>query len=199
MDIDKQTRCQQSCQSRLLDDFFFVADTERGGALALTSFRRLCKELGIPIADHKTIGPVQIITFLGNELDSNSMIARLPPEKLDTYREEILCHVTNGKITLRQLKSIIGKLQFATTVVQPGRAFLRRLCDLAMQVNKQHYYTRLTQSAKQDLDTWYHFLQNYNGITIIRQPSRVDSHSLQTRITIDLLPSRIFCPKCWKK
>ena len=120
---------------KVLDDLFFVADTERGCALARTSFRKLCKELGIPTADHKTIGLVQVITFLGIELDSNSMIACLPPEKLDTYREEILRHVTNDKITIRQLKYIIGKLQFATAVVKPGRAFLRRLYDVHTVMN----------------------------------------------------------------
>ena len=88
---------------KVLDDLFFVADTERGCALARTSFRKLCKKLGITIADHTTIGLVQVITFLGIELDSNSMIARLPPEKLDTYREEVLCHVTNEKITIREM------------------------------------------------------------------------------------------------
>ena len=31
---------------------------------------------------------------------------------------------------------------------------------------------------KQDLDTWFHFLQNYNGITMIRCQSNEDSHSV---------------------
>ena len=103
------------------------------------------------------------------------MIARLPPTKLDTYREDIQNYITHDKVTLRELKSIIGKLQFATTVVKPGRPFLRRLYDLTMQATKPHHYIRLTKSVKQDLNTWFHFLQHYNGITMIRCPSNADS------------------------
>ena len=81
------------------------------------------------------------------------MTARLPPTKLDTYREDIQNYMTHDKVTLLELKSIIGKLQFVTTVVKPGRPFLRRLYDLTMQATKPHHYIRLTKSVKHDLDT----------------------------------------------
>ena len=164
--------------TKVLDDFFFADDTELECSAALSSFIYLCQELRVPIAQHKTAGPSQVITFLGIELDTHFMIARLPTTKLDTYREDIQNYMTHDKVTLRELKSIIGKLQFATTVVKPGRPFLRRLYDLTMQATKPHHYIRLTKSVKQDLDTWFHFLQHYNGITMIRCPSHADSHSV---------------------
>ena len=114
MDIEQQTR----------------GDTELECSAALSSFIYLCQELGVPIARTKTAGPSQVITFLGIELDTHLMIARLPHAKPDTYREDIQNYMTHDKVTLRELKSIIGKLQFATTVVTPGRSFLRRLYDL---------------------------------------------------------------------
>ena len=106
------------------------------------------------------------------------MTALLPPDKLKKYADEILQHQNNNKITLRELKSILGKLQFATSVVMPGRAFLRRMYDLTKGINKPFHYVRLSKQVKQDLNMWYHFLKFYNGVTIIRKPDLSDSSYL---------------------
>ena len=163
---------------KVLDDFFFVANTKQQCQSALNSFLSLCMELGIPIAHHKTVGPSQVITVLGIELDTRQMMARLPLDKLDKYKNDILATITCDKITLRELKSIIGKLQFATTIVKSGRPFLRRLYDLTLQATKPHHYIRLTKSVKHDLDIWFHFLEHYNGKTMIRKLLGTDSHSI---------------------
>jgi hypothetical protein len=39
------------------------------------------------------------------------------------------------KITLRSLQSLIGLLNFACIVICPGRAFLRKLIDLTLNVS----------------------------------------------------------------
>ena len=43
----------------------------------------LFSELGIPLANDKTIGPPQTVTYLGIEIDSASQTIRLPKEKYD--------------------------------------------------------------------------------------------------------------------
>ena len=88
--------------TKVLDDFFFADDTELECSAALSSFIYLCQELGVPIAQHKTAGLSQVITYLGIELDTHLMIARLPPTKLDTYREDIQNYMTHDKVTLRE-------------------------------------------------------------------------------------------------
>ena len=123
--------------TKVLDDFFFADDTELECSAALSSFIYLCRELGVPIAQHKTAGPSQVITFFGDRIRHASHDCPLPPTKLDTYREDIQNYMTHDKVTLRELKSIIGKLQFASTVVKPGRPFLRRLYDLTMQAQSR--------------------------------------------------------------
>ena len=110
-----------------------------------------------------------MITFLGTELDTASMTAHLPIEKLHRYQNTILSVTSQNKVTPRLLKSIIGMLQFATAVVTPGRLFLRRLYDLTMQVTKPHHFIRLTKEVKEHLCMWFSFLQSYNGKTIINR------------------------------
>ena len=43
------------------------------------------------------------------------------------------------KVTLRELQSIIGLLNFTCSVVLPGRAFLRRLIDLSRGIQRPHF------------------------------------------------------------
>jgi hypothetical protein len=66
-------------------------------------------------------------------------------------------------VTLKQLQSFIGKLNFACSVVPPGRTFLRRLIDLSIGLTKPHHHRRLNSEAKADLQAWRIFLDKFNG------------------------------------
>ena len=58
---------------------------------------------------------------------------------------------------------LVGVLNFACSVVVPGRAFLRRLIDLTIGIRHPHHRVRLTRQAKLDLGVWLEFLNNFNG------------------------------------
>ena len=89
--------------------------------------------------------------FLGITLDAEGMEARLPEEKLAKGRRLLEEFLTRQKVTLRDLQSLIGVLNLACTVIVPGRAFLRRLIDMTMGVQKPYHHIRLTRQAKYDL------------------------------------------------
>jgi hypothetical protein len=44
-----------------------------------------CRRLGVPVAPEKSAGPSMVMVFLGFELDTNSMVVRLPEEKLQQW------------------------------------------------------------------------------------------------------------------
>lgn len=96
----------------------------------MDGFTELCKFLGVPLALEKSEGPEDRLTFLGIELDSVRQLSRLTEEKV--LMLVLLLHsvISCRKITLQQLQSVIGHLNFACWVVAPGRAFLRWLCDV---------------------------------------------------------------------
>ena len=58
------------------------------------------------------------------------------------------------KVTLREIQSLTGLLNFACTVIVPGRAFLRRLIDLTMGILHPHFLIRLSREVKEDLKVW---------------------------------------------
>ena len=113
----------------LLDDFLFIAPSYEVCSQSLDLFLSLCSYLGIPMAPEKTVGPSTTLSFVGIELDSISMEARLPHDKIQKCTTFISHFLRRKKVTLKELQSLIGLLNFACAVVRPGRAFLRRLID----------------------------------------------------------------------
>jgi hypothetical protein len=61
------------------------------------------------------------------------------------------------------LQSLIGLLNFACSVIIPGRAFLRRLIDLTHGIRLSHHFIKLNRESKEDINVWLMFLANYNG------------------------------------
>ena len=65
-----------------LDDYLlFGSPGTSDYQIALYTTMQECSSLGVPIAEHKTEGPTQALTFLGIEVDTERMKVRLPVEK----------------------------------------------------------------------------------------------------------------------
>lgn len=106
----------------ILDDFLFLGPP--GTPIcrnALSSFYQLANEIGVPIREEKTVLPTTCLVFLGVEIDSVMIEIRLPIEKLVQMRSTVSNFSRRKKITLRELQSLIGLLNFACNVVVPGR------------------------------------------------------------------------------
>lgn len=88
------------------------------------------------------------------------MEVRLPLDKLTKCRELIHTCCQKSKLTLRQLQSILGTLNFACAVIMPGRAFLRCLTDVTMGLSKPFHFIGIT---KEVLEDWGSFLTDFNG------------------------------------
>ena len=155
----------------LLDDFLLVAPSYDSCTKQLDRFLQFCSAIGLPMAPEKTCGPSTTLSFAGIELDTIALEARLPQEKLHKCIELITTFRRRKKITLKEIQSLIGLLNFACSVVVPGRAFLRRLIDLTHGIRLPHHLIRLNRESKEDLTVWLSFLNTYNGRSIF-----IDEH-----------------------
>lgn len=136
----------------VLDDFLFVGPPESGiCSVSLSQFINMCFVLGIPIKSENTEDPSTVLTFLGIELDTMKMQARLPQEKVDKIKLALHSIKHRKKVSLRELQSLIGLLNYACCVVVPGRAFLRRLINLTKGKSRPHHYIRLNKQARFDI------------------------------------------------
>jgi len=140
----------------------------------------MCQKLGVPIKQEKTQNATQVITFMGLELDSITMEARLPHDKLAKLRLQLTQASKSRKITLKNLQSLLGLLIFCCQVIEPGRCFLRRLIDLTKKVTKPNRRITLNKESRQDLHAWEVFVEHFNGKQILR------SHRWRTSDTIHL-------------
>ena len=151
-----------------LDDFLFGGKAGTTQCIdTLKIFKDSCDLWGVPLAQEKTVEPTEVLIFLGIELDTVNMIMRLPQDKLLELKDKITSCLHSKKITLRDLQSLIGALNFACQVIVPGRAFCRRLIDATCNLRRPNHKTRLTRGMKEDLEIWLRFLSNYNGATVM--------------------------------
>ena len=158
-----------------LDDFLVVGEpnSERC-AVDLQRLLEVFARLRVPVAREKLEGPVTCLVFLGIELDTVRMCLRLPQEKLDDLRTVLaewrmkkFCHI-------RELRSLVGKLQHACKVVRPGRTFLRRMFDLLKgSATRHHPFVRLNAAFRSDLAWWQAFLTTWNGVSMLTEPDHI--------------------------
>ncbi|MES9880226.1 MAG: reverse transcriptase domain-containing protein [Sedimenticola sp.] len=161
----------KSCMSsgsliHYLDDFLGGDRTDEACAQAMAIFKDCAAKLNIPLADEKSAGPTEIISYLGMELDSAKMVVRIPQEKLTDLVSKIENILGKPKSTLHDVQSLIGSLNFCCRVIVVGRPFCRRLIDATCGLTKPYHHIRLNNGIKLDLYMWLDLLRNYNGISV---------------------------------
>ena len=135
----------------------------------LSTTLQVCNQLGVPIAGHKTVQPTTRLTFLGLELQTSPVMqVRVPPDKREHAQKMLHSFLLKRKVLVKELESLVGKLAFLCRAIWPGRAFLRRLYDLLSQGKKKSHHISLSLEVKRDLHMWLKFLENYNGVSMIR-------------------------------
>ncbi|XP_063963147.1 uncharacterized protein LOC135156047 [Lytechinus pictus] len=102
------------------------------------------------------------------------MEVRVPCEKRTQLKRKIAETIRKQSLSLKEIQSLIGSLNFICRAVKPGRAFLRRLTDQTKKISKPDSVIQLSEGTKSDLTTWLAFLDDFNGVTIVR-PGRWES------------------------
>ena len=151
-----------------IDDFLVINFSKEAGMKDIETFNRIAKLLNVPLADDKTVLPTQVLEFLGLEIDTLKEIVRLPQQKIDKCKYLINEMMKKTKCQLKELQVLLGLLNFACSVIAPGRAFLQSLYSLTVGLKKKNHFKRLTLQAKADLNVFLRFLEKYNGISFYR-------------------------------
>ena len=164
-----------------LDDFFLCVSSQEECFQHMSTLSKLFSELGVPIAEDKTCGPAQVISYLGIEIDALAQEICLPQDKFHELLTMLYQWQERKKCTKRELLSLIGSLSFALKVVKPGRMFTQRLIDLSTTVSSLHHHVSLTSESRADIQWWLDFLPRWNGVsTIQKEPVTSASLSLFT-------------------
>ena len=162
-----------------LDDFLILGPPNSNQCHTdLNNFLSMCKQIGVPIKAEKTVQPSNVILFLGIELDSVSKIARLPQAKLIKIQNAIENLMAKTSVSLKDIQSLIGLLNFACQVITPGRPFLRRLIALTMGIQNPKRPITLDQETRRDLSAWLLFIKHFNGTAMFLHDRWIQSTNL---------------------
>ena len=164
----------------ILDDFFLIEPPPRANCMtSLCKLLTLMTNLNVPIAPNKTYAASTTLEFLGVLLDSQKMIACLPPDKLARTKLELRSWQSKKSCTFRELQSLIGTLQFACRVLVPGRAFLQRMINLTCGIREPHHHIKLNSSFQKDVAMWLVFLDQWDGSNIFLDIATTHSPTLE--------------------
>lgn len=146
-----------------LDDFLCIENSKERCAEALNTLLKMLRRLGFSINYSKIEGPVQKLTFLGIELDTNLLTLQLSKSRLEELSTILKKFSKSKKVTKHQLQQLAGKLQFATQCIYGGRFFLRRVYDAIASLSKPWHRIRLNLEVYKDIAWWRDFIAVFNG------------------------------------
>ena len=137
-----------------------------------------CHDLGFAVNPRKVVPPTTQLEFLGITLDTFMMEMRISDERLDDVMSELSKWQSRKSCTKRELLSLIGKLNFVSRVVKPGRTFVRRMIELSKKIKHLHYKVKLNKQFQKDIQWWLQYLPDWNGKCMI--PNTAEYHHLYT-------------------
>ena len=164
-----------------VDDFLLIIPKHDGLSRPLPEEHRdnalaLCERLGMPMSPKKTEGPTTKLVFLGIELDTIAMEARLDDKRMASLKGLLSIWGEKTHATLKELQSLTGILSFAAQVVRTGRTYLRGIIDHAIAVSKSGRTSKylavkplIPLSVRADIEWWTDFLADFNGRSLLLQ------------------------------
>lgn len=162
-----------------LDDFLGGDRSYSACKKLMDTFQICMAELNVPLAEDKTEGPAEVLCFLGLELDSIHMVVRIPQEKIGELLQKIELVLSKEKVTLRQMQSLIGSLNFCCRAIIPGRPFCRRLINAICGLTKPYHHIRVTKLIRLDLGMWLQFFREHNGVSAFHDRFWVSNEDVQ--------------------
>ena len=155
-----------------LDDYF-LAGTPGSAQCAqhLHTLTALCGSLGVPLAEEKLEGPTTCLEYLSILLDSASLEARLPPDKLQDIHSSLELWLGHTQSTKQEPLFLISTLSFAAKVVPAGHTFLRRMIDLSTTADSLQAAIPFSEAFQLDLQWWRAFITTWNGRNFFLLPT----------------------------
>jgi hypothetical protein len=151
-----------------LDDFAGVERKEHAHFAYLTLTNILSKS-GIEEAVNKCCPPSESMVFLGVLFNSNTMTMEVTPERLLEIRNLIKSWLVRETASVKNVQSLLGKLNFIGACVKPSRIFVNRLLNWLRSLDKTNrsQVFHIPFEVRQDLIWWDRFLPLYNGISLM--------------------------------
>ena len=142
-----------------LDDFLLYEQTFEKCKTALSVLITLLRSLGFRINWRKVNDPCKRLVFLGIEIDIESGMLKLDPEKQDNLVKLIKDIANRKRISKHKLQVLGGKCTWASNVIRHARAHMNSFFHAVRRLNHNDHKMRLTTELRTDLQWWVENLQ----------------------------------------
>lgn len=150
-----------------LDDLA-SAEIKENAVFAFKTLQAVLKKCGIEEAQDKACPPSTIMTFVGVLFNTDTMTIEITPERLLELHDLLKTWLEKENATLKEIQSLLGKLNFVAACVRPGRIFISRMLKwLKILYKESDSYHSIPVYVKKDILWWFRFLPLYNGISMM--------------------------------
>ena len=148
-----------------LDDFWLTQKTKIQLTKLAAFFMNIVEhELGFPISHNKTIGPAQVLDFVGLTVDLINLRVSLPRDKmiksLKIINNLLAAHCRGQYVSVKDLEKCTGILNYACQAIPIGRPWLQ-LCYALQWANNDNVSDRtISDIVADDLSMFKSMLQS---------------------------------------
>ena len=127
-------------------------------------FKRLLNNLNIDQSAEKEVRPTDEITCIGVLVSAKEQLLKVTPDRLQSLWVELHAWTTPRLATLREVQVLLGKLQFVSACIRPGRLFVSRIINIIKGSPSQ---VEVDEEFVKDIRWWLRFMQEFNGVGIL--------------------------------
>ena len=97
------------------------------------------------------------------------MTIEVTEDKLEEIKRLVLSWLQKDMSNLKELQSLVEKLNFVAACVRPGRMFISRLINWMRELYQEDKNVSVTvpEEVRKDILWWHKFLDVYNGVSIM--------------------------------
>lgn len=150
-------------------------------ATAWKSYQELKNVLdfcGLEESVEKACHPSTRMVFIGVLFDTEALSLFVTKERLTEIKLLVQNWLSFETATLKQLQSLIGKLNFVAHCVKPSRIFISRLLNWLREIQNSDKEEVIPEELKKDLRWWYIFLPRFNSVAMMDLQEWGDPDSL---------------------
>lgn len=133
---------------------------------AFSTLRTILQNCGLEESMEKAAAPSHRMIFLGIMFDTVEMSLEIDEERISEILLLLSVWCSKEFVTLKELRSLLGKLHFISSCVRPGRIFVSRLLNW-LRDTVWDGKVRLPNFVRKDLLWWSEFLVTYNGVSMM--------------------------------
>ena len=144
------------------------AERKENAVFAYNCLGSVLQKCGFEESTEKASPPSEIMSFLGVLFSTLTMTMEITPERLIEIRKLIQLWLNKEYASLKQVQSLLGKLNFIAACVRPSRIFVARLLKWLRSIyGSSEFFHVIPDYVRKDLMWWNRFLPLYNGISLL--------------------------------